>query len=437
MRWLGVSLARVLGSGVSPNRLCSYRPWLREETSPSLVQPRYRPSQGNVRRRQSIAEVRNRNTCVQKVAELTTLFFCLANSLLLFLYRPPSYEWDFSDYSPPLAAFAAWMIYDVERSLVRENGDKRFLRRMFFALNNFYSWYVNLADHRLIGGSFLGLDNSQVLNRSKMHEYPAFEAIYQVDGTAWCAAMGMAMMKIALELDMGEAAALFFCNAVCRGHAMNNFEDGLERPGFARPALWSEGMGWYLDCVKYTGKQELQSLKCRTLIGMVPLFAAQCFFSLDELAAKHPLFADHVAEFTWAKLNKQHTQKVISVPVEDLPVPVEEEQTVLVGGDGSRRLGMFLTDKEKLRVMLRSILDEDRFLSAYGIRSASKELEREPYNFDCGDGHGWKQYKYLPRESYSDGKLFGGNSSWRGGMLISLPGTLFLPALCDFEDMCL
>lgn len=354
------------------------------------------------------------------------------------------------------------MIYDVERSLFGGGGDKRFLRRMFFALSSFYSWYCSLADHRLIGQvsevkvmviihtifrlqypdtptaplilsleylilpsyltcqSFLGLDNAQVLNRSKMEEYPAFEAIYQVDGTAWCAQMALSLMKIALELDMGEAAASFFCNVVYRGHAMNNFADGLERPGYARPALWSDDMGWYCDVIKYEGKDELQSLKCRTLIGMVPLFAAQCFKSLEEIGTKHPLFSDHVAEFTLPKLNKQHTQKVISVPVDDLPVPMQQDQTVVVGGDGSRRLGMFLADQEKLRVMLETILDEDHFLSAYGIRSASKELEREPYNFDCGDGHGWKQYKYLPRESYGDGKLFGGNSSWRGGMLASV-----------------
>lgn len=347
--------------------------------------------------------------------------FAKQQALILFMPgvvhpkgMPPSYEWEFSDYSPPLAAFAAWMIYDVERSLFRKAGDKKFLQRIFPMLNRFYTWYLNLADHRLVGGSFLGLDNSQVLNRSKMEDYPQFETIYQADGTAWAASMGLSMMKIALELGMGETAASMFCDSAYRAHALNNFEDGLPRPGFARPKLWCEELGWFCDVVKYKGSDELQSLKCRTLIGMVPLFATQCFQSLDELGTKHPMFAEHVAEFTATKLNRSIADKVTSVPVDDLPVPIEQERTVIVGGDGIRKLGLFLVQPDKLRIMLTSILDPKRFLSDYGIRSASKELEREPYNFDCGEGHGWKEYKYLPRESYSDGKLFGGNSSWRG-----------------------
>lgn len=302
------------------------------------------------------------------------------------------------------------MIYDVERSLFRKEGDKKFLRRIFPMLYRLYVWFTNQSDHGMIGSSFLGLDNSQVINRSKMCEYPNFEAIYQADGTAWCASMALSLMKIALELDMSETAASLFCNTVYRGHALNNFEDGLPRPGFARPRLWDDKMGWFCDVVKYSNSDELQSLKCRTLIGMVPLFATQCFQSLHELGTKHPMFAEDVAEYTSSKHNHRLTERVISVSVDDLPVPMETERTIIIGGDGERKLGMFLVHPDRLRIMLTTILDPNHFLSDFGIRSASKDLEKNPYHFDCGEGHGWKLYNYQPRESYGDGKLFGGMS---------------------------
>jgi hypothetical protein len=69
-----------------------------------------------------------------------------------------------------------------------------------------------------------------------------------------------------------------------------------------------------------------------------------------------------------------------------------------------------LVNKQRLRRILSKMLDEEEFLSPYGIRSLSKFHEKHPYVFHCnGDGH---RVDYLPAESNSG--MFGGNSNWRG-----------------------
>lgn len=69
-----------------------------------------------------------------------------------------------------------------------------------------------------------------------------------------------------------------------------------------------------------------------------------------------------------------------------------------------------IPSRDQLRSLLSYMLDEDEFLSPYGIRSMSRYHEKHPYELDL-DG---KKYKveYVPGESTS--YMFGGNSNWRG-----------------------
>jgi len=62
--------------------------------------------------------------------------------------------------------------------------------------------------------------------------------------------------------------------------------------------------------------------------------------------------------------------------------------------------------KTKLRRVLSYMLDENEFLSEFGIRSLSKIYEENPYKFQD------YEVKYIPGESTN--AMFGGNSNWRG-----------------------
>ncbi|HTQ06149.1 MAG TPA: glucosidase, partial [Polyangiaceae bacterium] len=74
-----------------------------------------------------------------------------------------------------------------------------------------------------------------------------------------------------------------------------------------------------------------------------------------------------------------------------------------------RRL-LAVLDRERLVRVLRRMLDEEEFLSPYGIRSLSRVHAKEPYVVDIqGTTH---RVDYEPAESKSG--LFGGNSNWRG-----------------------
>ena len=69
-----------------------------------------------------------------------------------------------------------------------------------------------------------------------------------------------------------------------------------------------------------------------------------------------------------------------------------------------------LVTPERLRRILTKMLDENEFLSPYGLRSISKFHEQHPYVLQVGG----QEYRvdYLPAESNTG--MFGGNSNWRG-----------------------
>jgi hypothetical protein len=95
-------------------------------------------------------------------------------------------------------------------------------------------------------------------------------------------------------------------------------------------------------------------------------------------------------------------------------------------GQAGRRLASIL-DETKLRRVLIKMLDENEFLSPFGIRSLSRYHAEHPYVMSVGG----QEYRvsYLPAES--DTGMFGGNSNWRGPIWMPANG-LIIRALLQY-----
>src|SRR5262249_16168549 len=90
----------------------------------------------------------------------------------------------------------------------------------------------------------------------------------------------------------------------------------------------------------------------------------------------------------------------------ELVASIHDPRVVGVAG---RRMAAIL-DETKLRRVLARMLDENEFLSQYGVRSLSRYHAAHPYVIHV-DGQEYR-VSYLPAES--DTGMFGGNSNWRG-----------------------
>ena len=116
----------------------------------------------------------------------------------------PAYEWSFDDVNPPVHAWAAYFIYNMERRRTG-HGDLKFLRYAFEKLMLNFTWWVNRKDpsgSNVFQGGFLGLDNIGIFDRSQ--PLPTGGYIEQADGTAWMAFYCQMMLAMALELAPDE-----------------------------------------------------------------------------------------------------------------------------------------------------------------------------------------------------------------------------------------
>src|SRR5213075_1397078 len=98
------------------------------------------------------------------------------------------------------------------------------------------------------------------------------------------------------------------------------------------------------------------------------------------------------------------------------------------GHFGVAERGIFgLVNQDRLRRILTRMLDENEFLSPYGIRSLSRYHAEHPYVFMAGG----QEYRvsYLPAES--DTGMFGGNSNWRGPIWMPV-NALIIRALLQY-----
>jgi hypothetical protein len=299
----------------------------------------------------------------------------------------PAYEWAFGDVNPPVHAWAAWRVYQIDAQ--REGKpDIPFLKGIYHKLLLNFTWWVNrkdLDDNNVFQGGFLGLDNISIFDRSQA--LPHGGHIDQSDGTAWMGFYCLGMMRISLELAKEDPvyedlATKFYEHFLSIAHAVTN-------RGGAGYSLWDEGDCFFYD-VLHMPDRSIVPLKVRSLVGLMPLLAVETIE--PQILREQRDFRRRLRWFTRKRPHLSGNMASVDVP-----------------GVGQRVLTAILT-QERLESVLRYMLDEDEFLSPYGIRSLSKVHHEHPYSVIFG-GETFT-INYQPAESQTG--MFGGNSNWRG-----------------------
>jgi len=315
----------------------------------------------------------------------------------------PAYEWNFGDANPPVHAFATFYTYSMERARTG-HGDIEWLERSFHKLALNFTWWVNRKDrhgHNAFEGGFLGLDNIGVFDRSA--PLPTGGYLEQADGTAWMAFFCQNMVEIAAELAMHKPGYSDMCvkfveHFLWIATAMMHAGDDI--------GMWDEDDGFFYDVMRMPDGHAIR-LKVRSMVGLLPLCAATVFEG--DALRRLPDVRERVTEFLKAR---PEMRAFIHDP--------------LKYGCG-RHLMQAVLNERNLRRILKIMLNEQEFLSPFGIRALSRYHAEHPYTFRQ-DGREY-QVSYQPAESETS--MFGGNSNWRGPVWMPL-NILIIRALLQY-----
>ena len=311
----------------------------------------------------------------------------------------PAYEWNFSDVNPPVHAWAALRVFQIDGST-----DFEFLARVFQKLLLNFTWWTNKKDrdgNDIFEGGFLGLDNIGPIDRSA--ELPGGLYLEQSDGTSWMAMYALNMLTMSLTLAQRDPvyediASKFFEHFARIASAMNSrgLVDG----------LWDEADGFYYDILHVEGRPSVP-VRVRSMVGLTPLYAVETLG--PELFDRFPGFAKRRRWFLRYRTEEQDLSHL-------------DEQNK----NGARLLS--IVSPARLRRVLESMLAEDEFLSLYGIRALSAAHRHQPV---CIEVDGFQaSVGYEPAESASP--MFGGNSNWRGPIWFPV-NYLLIEALDEFH----
>jgi hypothetical protein len=268
-----------------------------------------------------------------------------------------------------------------------------------------FSWWVNRKDRfgkNLFEGGFLGLDNIGVFDRSS--PLPTGGHLEQADGTAWVSLFCQNMLEIAVELaaydPMYEDMAIKFAeHFLWIARAMN--QTGPE-------GMWDEEDGFYYDVLRLPDGSA-RRLKVRSMVGLLPL----CATTVIE---------------PWQRERVPRMAKILHERLQRMPELRESIHATGPGHLGYGERGMAaLVNENRLRRILTRMLDENEFLSPYGIRALSRYHDENPYVVNV-EGQEYR-VNYLPAES--DTGMFGGNSNWRGPIWMPV-NALLIRALLSF-----
>ena len=302
--------------------------------------------------------------------------------------QTPAYEWALSDPNPPIGAWAAMRIFQIDRKMSDEP-DFGFLRAALRKLILEYGWWANRNDRsgdNVFEGGFLGLDNIAVFDR----RYPLADGsrIEQCDGTAWMASLSLNLLNMSVELsreepEYADIAERFVYDFVQLALTINS-------PGHRGYVNWDEQDGFYYDVIKRPdGSTEY--LRTRSVSGLVPLLAVASF---DVDTVKRLPVLDVMSSLRWF-LHERTNPKFL---LENF------------GQWRNDRLLFALVPESRLRRICERLFDENEFLSPYGIRALSKVYGEHPYTFT--EGLESQTLAYSPADSPV--AMFGGNSNWRG-----------------------
>ena len=299
----------------------------------------------------------------------------------------PAYEWNFGDVNPPVHAWAAIRICQIEQKMTGRM-DHLFLARIFQKLLINFTWWVNRKDeegNNLFEGGFLGLDNVSAFDRSA--QLPSGGRLEQADGTSWMAMYCLNMLVIALELATQDpayedVATKFFEHFVYIGAAVN-------RAGDHGTGLWSEDQGYYFDLLKMPDGSSCR-IDAFTIAGLIPLFA----IAVGEPEAFRG-FRDFRERFAWFAQNR--------------PELLGNLADITHRGV-NQRIRLALVDSHKLERLMEHVLNPAGLLSPHGVRSVSRRHAEHPFSLQL-EGREFT-LDYEPAEATST--MFGGNSNWRG-----------------------
>jgi hypothetical protein len=308
----------------------------------------------------------------------------------------PAYEWAFGDVNPPVHAWAALRVFDLDGG--RDFG---FLERIMHKLMLNFGWWVNRKDvdgNNVFSGGFLGLDNIGPFDRSA--PLPVNGHLEQSDGTGWMAMYAANLLEMAVRLATQ--------NPSYEELATKFFEHFAYIAASAR-SLWNEKDGFYCDTMRIGGGAPIP-LRVFSIVGLIPLVATVSwrggsFGHLPDLVERVSWFLEHKPEY--AAVVGQNR----------------------LGPSGERHRLLSMVTMDQLEPIMSRMLDEAEFLSPYGLRSISRVHAAEPFVINLG-GQDYS-VDYEPAESTTG--AFGGNSNWRGPIWMPV-NYLLIGALNEFGE---
>jgi hypothetical protein len=300
----------------------------------------------------------------------------------------PAYEWNFGDVNPPVQAWAALRVLEIDAAARAARGedatlDYDFLERVFHKLILNFTWWVNRKDaagNNVFAGGFLGLDNIGLFDRSRPLPVPG--RLEQSDGTAWMAMFSLNLLEMALILARRDA--VYEDLATKFVEHFTYIADAMSSQG-----LWDDRDGFFYDVLSLEdGTRE--PVRVLSVVGIIALFAVTVLEERDL-----ETLPDFSRRLDWFMQNKPGYARHLA----HLHLP----------GYADRRL-LSVVGGERLRRLLGHCLDPEELLSDHGVRSLSARLRDKPFTMEIGGESA--SIDYEPAESTNF--LFGGNSNWRG-----------------------